>query len=278
MTTTGGSPQLSVIFDGADWGKVRMHHGPHLWWETLLLVRDLRQWLHSPVVGPVVRRSLALPRTRRAAMRLRQLIHTGGLSGVCTPASEHHDPAVRRLVELLVECCQGGLVEPLAERIDGAVRREVAAMGALVAESGVMNALAALPGIAVSADGIELPAPTTASHRLAGRGLTLVRAVFAEGPMLVEAGDGPVLLYPVAWDVAGDDTGRPHSLLNPTPRRIAELLLAAPRRTSDLAAALGISGPAVSQHLRTLKDAGIVWSSQDRRHELTPAGATFLML
>jgi hypothetical protein len=277
MITTGESLRQSLTFDGADWGKVRIHHGPDLWWETVSLVHDLRRWMHSPVVGGSLRRSLAAPRTRWAAIRLRHLIHSGGLPGLANGAVRPDD-GVARLADQLLDCCQRGLVAPLTDWIDGAVRPEVAAMRALVAESGVMSALAALPGTSVSVEGIELPTETAASHRLAGRGLTVVRAAFATWPVFVDAAGGPVLAYPVDWDAAGGDTGRPHSLLNPTPRRIAELLLAAPRRTSDLAAALGISGPAVSQHLRTLRNAGIVWSGQDRVHELTPAGATFLLL
>lgn len=199
-------------------------------------------------------------------MRLRHLLHS-------------YDDACRtRLAGLLIERCQHELVAPMAERIDGSVRSEVAAMRALLAESGAMSALAALPETSVGVEGLEVRSETSSSRRLAGRGLTLVPALFAGRPSFFERGAGPVLVYPAPWEVAAGGTGRPRSLLNPTPHRIAELLLSTPRRTSDLAATLGISRPAVSQHLRTLKDAGIVRSDQDRRHELTPAGTAFLAL
>ncbi len=50
------------------------------------------------------------------------------------------------------------------------------------------------------------------------------------------------------WDALGD----------PTRRAIFERLLEGPRAVGELAARLPISRPAVSQHLRVLKDAGLV--------------------
>ena len=51
-----------------------------------------------------------------------------------------------------------------------------------------------------------------------------------------------------AWDALGD----------PTRRAIVEHLADRPRPVGELAAALPISRPAVSQHLKVLKDAGLV--------------------
>jgi DNA-binding transcriptional ArsR family regulator len=49
-----------------------------------------------------------------------------------------------------------------------------------------------------------------------------------------------------------DALGDPHR------RRIVDLISAEPRSVADLAAAMPISRPAVSRHLRLLKDAGLV--------------------
>lgn len=48
------------------------------------------------------------------------------------------------------------------------------------------------------------------------------------------------------------------ALGDPTRRSIFERLAASPRAVGDLAADLPVSRPAVSQHLRVLKDAGLV--------------------
>ena len=55
------------------------------------------------------------------------------------------------------------------------------------------------------------------------------------------------------WDVLAD----------PSRRRIVSALAVRPRAVGELAAELPISRPAVSQHLRVLKEAGIVASAVD---------------
>lgn len=52
------------------------------------------------------------------------------------------------------------------------------------------------------------------------------------------------------------------ALGDPTRRRAFELLRGGPRSVGDLAAELPVSRPAVSQHLRVLKDAGLVRDEQ----------------
>ena len=62
------------------------------------------------------------------------------------------------------------------------------------------------------------------------------------------------MAYPLAADLALDALG------DPTRRRVMELLRTGPRAVGDLAADLPVSRPAVSQHLRVLKGAGLVTS------------------
>jgi DNA-binding transcriptional ArsR family regulator len=74
-----------------------------------------------------------------------------------------------------------------------------------------------------------------------------------------------VSTYEIALDALGD----------PTRRRIFDLLRRRPRTVSALAAELPVSRPAVSQHLRVLRDARLVsHRAEGTRHvyEVTPEG------
>jgi DNA-binding transcriptional ArsR family regulator len=72
-----------------------------------------------------------------------------------------------------------------------------------------------------------------------------------------------------AWDLLGD----------PTRRAIVECLAERPRAVGELADVLPISRPAVSQHLKVLKDAGLVAdraAGTRRVYRLNPAGVAAL--
>src|SRR5918993_1815418 len=74
------------------------------------------------------------------------------------------------------------------------------------------------------------------------------------------------MAYARAMDALGDSTRR----------RIFELLQGGPRAVGELAGELPVSRPAVSQHLRVLKDAGLVTDravGTRRLYQLDPAGA-----
>ena len=65
------------------------------------------------------------------------------------------------------------------------------------------------------------------------------------------------------------------ALGDPTRQRIVELLGDGPRPVGELAALLPVSRPAVSQHLRVLKDAGLVMDhavGTRRLYQLDPQG------
>ena len=73
------------------------------------------------------------------------------------------------------------------------------------------------------------------------------------------------MTYASAMDALGD----------PTRRRIFELLQRGPRAVGELAGDLPVSRPAVSQHLRVLKEAGLVTEQREgtrRIYRLDPAG------
>lgn len=48
------------------------------------------------------------------------------------------------------------------------------------------------------------------------------------------------------------------ALADPHRRHVVDLLSRGPRRAGELAAATGLSAPAMSRHLRTLKDCGLI--------------------
>jgi DNA-binding transcriptional ArsR family regulator len=69
------------------------------------------------------------------------------------------------------------------------------------------------------------------------------------------------------------------ALADPTRRHLLEQLATADRAVTELMAGLAMSQPAVSQHLRVLRDAGLVTARKDGRHryyQLRPAGLTEL--
>ncbi len=57
-------------------------------------------------------------------------------------------------------------------------------------------------------------------------------------------------------------------LAEPNRRRILDLLAASERPVGDLVVDLGLSQPAVSKHLRVLRDAGLVEAREDAQRRL----------
>lgn len=71
------------------------------------------------------------------------------------------------------------------------------------------------------------------------------------------------------------------ALGDPTRRAVLELLRDGPRAVVDIASELPVSRPAVSQHLRVLKGAGLVTERRDgtrRLYRVDPDGLTALRL
>jgi DNA-binding transcriptional ArsR family regulator len=65
------------------------------------------------------------------------------------------------------------------------------------------------------------------------------------------------------------------ALADPTRRAVFERLAAGPRAVGDLAKGLPVSRPAVSQHLKVLKDAGLVSDRSEgtrRVYQIDPKG------
>ena len=70
------------------------------------------------------------------------------------------------------------------------------------------------------------------------------------------------------------------ALADPTRRAVLELLRRGPRPVGDIARDLPVSRPAVSQHLRVLKEAGLVTERRDgtrRLYRIDPDGLAALL-
>jgi DNA-binding transcriptional ArsR family regulator len=69
------------------------------------------------------------------------------------------------------------------------------------------------------------------------------------------------------------------ALADPTRRDVFERLISGPRSVGELAQGFPVSRPAVSQHLRVLKEAGLVIDTRDgtrRLYQLNPDGLAAL--
>ena len=76
-------------------------------------------------------------------------------------------------------------------------------------------------------------------------------------------------------NVAFDERGAFAALADPTRRQVFERLGAGPRAVGELAQGLPVSRPAVSQHLKVLKEAGLVTDRPDgarRVYQIDPQG------
>ncbi|KXZ61965.1 DNA-binding transcriptional ArsR family regulator [Microbacterium laevaniformans] len=56
------------------------------------------------------------------------------------------------------------------------------------------------------------------------------------------------------------------ALANPTRREVLDLLLDGPRSASDIAAQFDMARPSVSEHLRELRESGLVTETRDGRY------------
>jgi DNA-binding transcriptional ArsR family regulator len=69
------------------------------------------------------------------------------------------------------------------------------------------------------------------------------------------------------------------ALADPTRRNVFERLISGPRSVGELAQGFPVSRPAVSQHLRVLKEAGLVIDNREgtrRLYQLNPEGLAAL--
>jgi len=156
------------------------------------------------------------------------------------------------------------------------------------ANGGLARVLTGLhPEIALDRDTLRVDKPHHCSQRfdLSGSGILLLPCAFIWPTLLVECCgvDQPTVSYPprgVAelWTEAPAEQIDPLGSLVGRTRATLLATLGLPRSTTQLASQLGLSPPAVSQHLKVLKDTALVTARRRGRmvlYQRTPA-ATLL--
>jgi DNA-binding transcriptional ArsR family regulator len=180
-------------------------------------------------------------------------------------------------------------VEPFWPRLHGLGMADLTYRMEQFANGGLARVLGRLhPDVALDGDLLQVDKPHHCSHRfdLAGTGILLLPCAFIWPAVIVECCgvDQPTITYPTRgvaelWQEAPAEQIDPLSALVGRTRAALLATLGLPRTTTQLAAQLDLSPPAVSQHLKVLKDTGLVTARRRGRTVLyrrTAAAATLL--
>ncbi|MCC8248598.1 ArsR/SmtB family transcription factor [Saccharothrix luteola] len=174
----------------------------------------------------------------------------------------------------VIRRCHDLLIAPHWKRITAVLEADIAARAATLADQGVEAVFHDLHPEVTWADG-ELVLHRKPEHRvdLAERGLVLCPSVFCwpKAWIAIDPVGQGVLRYPARGiGTLWEDREAPHDLAALIGRTRAHLLtlLEAPRSTTDLAAALGVTAGAVSQHIGVLRAARLVTTRREGRHVL----------
>jgi DNA-binding transcriptional ArsR family regulator len=184
----------------------------------------------------------------------------------------HADPAARLadLVDALARW-HALAIAPHWERLRTVLTAEVARQSRRLADGGPELALRNLhPSIRWQPGYLTVEMRWAARFRLGGKGLLLVPSAFWQGVGPIVLGSWqPTLLYPASGVELMWLTERiaPNALAAVLGATRARLLteLEQPATTSQLARRLGLAAPGVSQHLKRLRNAGLVTADRDGR-------------
>jgi len=142
--------------------------------------------------------------------------------------------------------------------------------------------------LTLEADRLLVDTPHHCQQRfdLAGTGILVLPSAFIWPRLMVECcgAQQPALTYPARgvaelWEEPPAEHADPLMALVGRTRATLLTTLGLPRTTTQLAGQLGLSPPAVSQHLKVLKDAGLVTGHRRGRmvlYQRTPAATTLL--
>jgi DNA-binding transcriptional ArsR family regulator len=157
------------------------------------------------------------------------------------------------------------------------------------ANGGLARVLTGLhPEMALNRDTLQVDKPHHCSQRfdLSGSSILLLPCAFIWPTLMVECCgvDQPTVSYPPRgmaelWQEPSAEQPDPLSALVGRTRAILLATLGLPRTTTQLAGQLGLSPPAVSQHLKVLKDTALVTGRRRGRmvlYQRTPAATTLL--
>lgn len=179
-------------------------------------------------------------------------------------------------------------VEPVWPRLCALHDAEIAYRAQQLTSGGLAKVFADLHPEAEYADGrLRIDKPQhTAVRASGGAGLVLMPCVFAWPKLLVLHNEPyqPTLTYAprgiaALWTDSGHETAQPLGDLMGRNRAALLALLDLPLSTTQLAAYLGMSAPAVSQHLAVLRCCRLVTSRRSGRwmlHQRTPLASELL--
>ncbi|MGH3352118.1 MAG: DUF5937 family protein [Nocardioides sp.] len=171
--------------------------------------------------------------------------------------------------------------EPHWPRMRAVLEADIVHRGRMIVHSGMATMFTDIsPRVALADDLLTIRLTTSKvdyRRTTAGDGLTLVPTLFSRNPSTpISPDEPPVMFYPARgigtlW--AGDRVSPPRS-----PRALSDLigetrsgilaLLEAPASSTELAVRLGVTAPAVNQHLRAMRAAGLLTSARHGRSVL----------
>jgi DNA-binding transcriptional ArsR family regulator len=182
--------------------------------------------------------------------------------------------AVNRLADSLASYWKVAL-EPYWQRVRALLEADLLYRSRRLTEGGPTALFADLdPGIEWRANGLEVEVAYDTTVELDGRGMLLVPTAFPARPAVITSSFWqPSTMYPARGVALLWEGGQPaptHALASVLGKGRAAVLLSldAPRSTADVARRLEITPGGASQHLSTLKAAGLVRSNRHGRSVL----------
>ncbi len=186
------------------------------------------------------------------------------------------DRVLARIVEAM-SAYWTACFEPWWPRMRAVLEADIVHRGRTIAREGLAAMFADLsPRIRLVDDVVFIEMTTKVGYRrtTAGEGLTLAPTFFTRNVTApISPEEPPLIMYAARGAGSLWETDRPATpdalvgVLGAVRTRLL-VLLGAPASTTELAVRLGVTAPAVNQHLRALRDAGLLASARHGRSVL----------
>lgn len=200
-------------------------------------------------------------------------VHPDGL-----PAPLSGDPErVRERIAVALRAYWDTCFEPWWPRMRAVLRADVVHRGQVISAYGTASMFADLSDRVRLVDGVvRVRLGSNARFRRAttGEGLTLVPTLFTRGATApISPDEPPVIMYGARgvgtlWQTEPHRSPRALAGLVGAPRAGLLTALAAPASSTELSGRLGVTTSAVNQHLRALRDTGLLTSARHGRSVL----------
>ncbi|MFD1825969.1 ArsR/SmtB family transcription factor [Mumia zhuanghuii] len=196
--------------------------------------------------------------------------------GLPSPLRGSLEAARRRMLRAL-QAYWDSCFAPWWPRMRGVLQADIVHRGRVAATEGVG---AMLGGISdrVSLDGdvvrVRLNSPLRTRRPTGGEGLTLVPSLFTRGASVpIGKDEPPMIMYGVRgagtlWQAEARRSSKVLADLLGATRAGLLTALASPASSTELAGRLGVTTPAVNQHLRAMRGAGLLTSARHGRSVL----------